>query len=1089
MQKRFGQGLALALLLASLASPAQADLFRHIKTFCMGSGMNTAEGKTWMQNHMDMDAAGTKLSALSTKYVSWSDNQSDFLPISQQYLPSGKDFNPAFLHYSQDTSLPKHSGDPMTLGAQRDVAMKEDRFSAVLVTDGLAWTTGADAHAGSALKFSGNQTVSLLKDSSPALGNTFTLEAWVKPNTQTSTCIAGWGTNNGLWIDAWGNLAAEVNVDKARQGCSQRYVFPAWNTWYHIVGVGDAANGQTLLYVNGVQIGATHTFTPGAVTNRTGFFTLGNPAGTNYSGCLDGVRLYNRALTAAEVSQRYASDTLITSGLVLRWDFDEGSGTAVADTSGNGNAGSYHLTNQAGTAYGDAAATNTPANYDLALGAQLGDMLYLGLPWKFSEINFNLGRAAGAGWQGAWEYWNGSAWTALGITDGTLLLQQSGKVAFAPPADWSHTAAAGWDLFWVRLRCTQAGSVSPAARAAVQYSRTYEWRGVPGVAQQKYASSGDGNSWIVPGWDPANDPNHDGYVDDAEFASLKNNSATARFEYRAKVPAWYFSNRWVMNLADPDFLAYAGNTSHAALVATGCDGIYVDNVSNTLPDATNGKSAYREYPDPAAYSADVIHFLHTLRQYLPGATLLINGGWSTPGIIDEVDGALHESCFYYRNSPSDTQANIDLFNGQVALFTARNKKFMLGADPAAGLTNSPNLARTRVNLYCLARYYLSAAPNTYLMYSDDSAYATPSQDWFEAMACDVGSPVGNYYVYASDQAGYPSPPPANAVPNPSFESNNDGDPSLPDGWAKGNWTGSVAAALSPVHHSGAFSLMLTSTGNNTGGAYQHLVLKPSTTYTLSAWIKTSQLQAASASASIVARIVLYPGPGGATGTPSAGVGSGTQDWILVSSVFTTGADTTGAYIYGGQIYGASGTAWFDDLRVEEGNFPLRTVFAREYENALVLLRPIDTASQAIDNYGDATGTTLALNAPYRLLASDGTLGPASTSVTLRNYEGAVLIKQSPGTSVPGLNTGSRAWVYPNPASQAVNFLPPASWPEIDTTLYIQNISGRLVSKLTIKNVSNKPITWDARATAPGIYVYRIVQNNKVLQTGKIALKR
>ncbi|MBM2818154.1 MAG: hypothetical protein HW401_744, partial [Parcubacteria group bacterium] len=50
-----------------------------------------------------------------------------------------------------------------------------------------------------------------------------------------------------------------------------------------------------------------------------------------FKGGVDEVRLYNRALTSAEVTELY--------GLVAQYKFDEGSGTAVSDSTGNGNNG------------------------------------------------------------------------------------------------------------------------------------------------------------------------------------------------------------------------------------------------------------------------------------------------------------------------------------------------------------------------------------------------------------------------------------------------------------------------------------------------------------------------------------------------------------------------------------------------------------------------------------------------------------------------------------------------------------------------------------------------------------------------------
>src|SRR5262249_49453010 len=61
-------------------------------------------------------------------------------------------------------------------------------------------------------------------------------------------------------------------------------------------------------------------------------------------GAVDQLRIYARALPAAEVAQLYADTrpavSLSRQGLVAWFKFDEGAGTTAADSSGSGNAGS-----------------------------------------------------------------------------------------------------------------------------------------------------------------------------------------------------------------------------------------------------------------------------------------------------------------------------------------------------------------------------------------------------------------------------------------------------------------------------------------------------------------------------------------------------------------------------------------------------------------------------------------------------------------------------------------------------------------------------------------------------------------------------
>ena len=69
------------------------------------------------------------------------------------------------------------------------------------------------------------------------------------------------------------------------------------------------------------------------------------------------------------------------------------------------------------------------------------------------------------------------------------------------------------------------------------------------------------------------------------------------------------------------------------------------------------------------------------------------------------------------------------------------------------------------------------------------------------------------------------------------------------------------------------------------------------------------------------------------------------------------------------------------------------VFARDYSNALVLYKPLSyTPGVGTGTTGNDTATTIPLRATYRVLNADGSLGPLVTSVTLRNGEGAVLLR-------------------------------------------------------------------------------------------------
>jgi hypothetical protein len=70
------------------------------------------------------------------------------------------------------------------------------------------------------------------------------------------------------------------------------------------------------------------------------------------------------------------------------------------------------------------------------------------------------------------------------------------------------------------------------------------------------------------------------------------------------------------------------------------------------------------------------------------------------------------------------------------------------------------------------------------------------------------------------------------------------------------------------------------------------------------------------------------------------------------------------------------------------------VYERQYSNALVLYKPLSSTqnNSSVGSTSNNTATWHPLNGNYRELQANGTLGPVVTSVTLRNGEGAILIK-------------------------------------------------------------------------------------------------
>jgi uncharacterized membrane protein YkvA (DUF1232 family) len=158
--------------------------------------------------------------------------------------------------------------------------------------------------------------------------NTSSISALCVPLVFTSTLSGGWGYTIIL------SASGQMYVDCTASGSSY-VIIPSTstailaNTWVHIATT-IAAGDYNRLYINGVQVATSSVVasTATAITPNTGGgaitrFCIGTRDGTNYAfkGYIDDVRIYNRALTAAEVYQLYtknAASTTISQYLLPR---------------------------------------------------------------------------------------------------------------------------------------------------------------------------------------------------------------------------------------------------------------------------------------------------------------------------------------------------------------------------------------------------------------------------------------------------------------------------------------------------------------------------------------------------------------------------------------------------------------------------------------------------------------------------------------------------------------------------------------------------------------------------------------------------
>lgn len=191
--------------------------------------------------------------------------------------------------------------------------------------NGATWTTSGKY--GNALSFNGtNALVTINNAASLQLTSGMTLEGWVYPTTIGNKWrdVIYKGDNN-YYLEGSSN-------NSRRPALGGTFGTPIYgtaaltaNTWTHLAGTYDGATMR--LYVNGVQV-ASRTQT-GAIATSTNPLQIGGDSiyGQYFAGRIDEVRVYNRALSPAEIQGDMntpltaASDNFnrTNGGLGLNW--------------------------------------------------------------------------------------------------------------------------------------------------------------------------------------------------------------------------------------------------------------------------------------------------------------------------------------------------------------------------------------------------------------------------------------------------------------------------------------------------------------------------------------------------------------------------------------------------------------------------------------------------------------------------------------------------------------------------------------------------------------------------------------------------
>ncbi len=210
-------------------------------------------------------------------------------------------------------------------------------------TNGMAYPTGGKF--GNAGYFDGVDNCVSLGNPTSVLDNltTYTYSGWFyHNNASTNYEIILWnGNTKQLRLDNSNRLEVFALSNGTGASSTLNSSFPSGSWQFVTVTYNDNTDRKFKIYINGseatylTQTAATGTLNSDA--NNNWYFGTDNGNGFYWDGKLDDIRVYNRALSPAEVSQLYHW----APGPVGYWKMDENTGTSAYDSSGNNSTGTF----------------------------------------------------------------------------------------------------------------------------------------------------------------------------------------------------------------------------------------------------------------------------------------------------------------------------------------------------------------------------------------------------------------------------------------------------------------------------------------------------------------------------------------------------------------------------------------------------------------------------------------------------------------------------------------------------------------------------------------------------------------------------
>ena len=634
-----------------------------------------------------------------------------------------------------------------------------------------------------------------------------------------------------------------------------------------------------------------------------------------------------------------------------------------------------------GSAYRDVTPQLYAASCNPACQIANGDTLYLGYAEPFALININLSIPR-VGGTAAWQYWNGSSWATLTPTsDTTSGLTANGTINFSPPVAWAPTIVNGsQSKYWVRLNITN----NPTTAPTLVKVWGDDW--ISHATNSSCNGACDSRGWNAATCQSTLVTLSNGI----QFCAVPSATATAQFRYQGRATGYWNHNYLFINPADSQggqltFVAaliarWAAQRSPGAGGPSNPNALMLDNVgehpqpaypawSENLTDVPCSQSctsgAWQNYVNalmPAVASGlkntypalvavggndstDIYKSVFDFNVWELGGSSWVIGNWIYGGFNTEFDNWLPA------NNPTGSKAVIAIWDNQHFNFCLSQ------AAQTCHLWDGGN----RTPMLVLASYYFGSNQNTMMLYN--------TQGW----------------SYWDTAEFYPFSPITSTLSSALSANLSGGTINVADASQFTTVGGPVYTNNYVLRIGGQDVLKGTKSGN---------------TFTTTGPIVNSYPAGTKVE---FAQVAYWADPNHPT--PNSAEMWYYANWFPAMWVDIGTPDPNGWNGGARDLTYLTGTASSGLSSCPSTGYTCAETWRIDYTNAIILAHTIhdNTLEQEIDTYGPAINLvdpSEKLYGPYYRLNSDGTTGPAITSIQLRGAEAAILMKNPVGSFGP-----------------------------------------------------------------------------------------